>query len=81
MDISRAEQRYLHLLAQGGWIEFRRFNKHLSCFTREGFGYAAPSLKLFRCMKYRKLIASKNGGPYAITRFGLTVVRSQMDNR
>jgi len=81
MDISRREQRILHLLAQGGWIEFNRFNNHLACFTREGYGFSVPSLKLFRRMKYRKLIASKNSGPYAITRFGLKVVRSQFDNR
>jgi len=81
MDISRAEQRILHLLAQGGWIEFNRDNKELATFTRDGFGFAPPSLRLFRRMKYRKLIASKNGGPYTVTRFGLMVVRSQMDNR
>jgi len=81
MDISRAEQRILHLLAQGGWIDFNRYNNTLACFTREGYGYSAPNLQLFRKMKYRKLIASKQGGPYRVTRFGLRIVRAQMDNR
>jgi len=81
MDISRAEQRILHLLAQGGWIDFNRYNNALACYTREGYGYSPPCLQLFRKMKYRKLIASKQGGPYRITRFGLRIVRAQMDNR
>lgn len=81
MDISRAEQRILHLLAQGGWIDFNRFNNTLACFTREGYGYNAPLIELFRRMKYRKLIASRQGGPYRITRFGLRTVRAQLDNR
>lgn len=81
MDVSRAEQRILHLLAQGGWIEFNRHNNALACFTREGHGYNPPYLQLFRKMKYRKLIASKQGGPYRITRLGLRIVRAQMDNR
>lgn len=81
MDISKREQRILHLLAQGGWIEFNRYNKELKGFTRDGYGFQAPSLRLFRRMKYRKLIASKNGKPYTVTRFGLSVVRAQLDNR
>ena len=81
MDISRAEQRILHLLAQGGWIDFNRYNNALTCYTREGYGYSPPGLQLFQKMKYRRLIASKQGGPYRITRFGLRIVRAQMDNR
>ncbi|HEY9079613.1 YjhX family toxin [Magnetovibrio sp.] len=81
MDISRAEQRILHLLAQGGCIKYNRNNKELSCITREGYGYGMLSLRLFQRMRYRKLIASKQGGPYRITSFGLRIVRSQPDNR
>lgn len=81
MDISRAEQRILHVLAQGGCLKFNKYTKELSCLTREGFGFPAPSLRVFRRMKYRKLIASKNAKPYGITRYGLSVVRSQLDNR
>ena len=52
MDISRAEQRILHLLAQGGHIEIIR-NQHnkpedLYCFTRDGSRYPGLSLRLFR---------------------------------
>lgn len=39
MDISRAEQRILHLLAQGGHIDVIRRQKKLAelhCYSREG---------------------------------------------
>ncbi|MGH6809215.1 MAG: YjhX family toxin, partial [Ensifer adhaerens] len=42
MDISRAEQRILHHLAQGGRIEIIRDGKAISeirCFTRDGWVY------------------------------------------
>ncbi len=85
MDISRAEQRVLHLLAQGGRIEVMR-NDHrkvvdVTCFTREGWRYAGLSVRLFRKLKRRGAIASSNGRPYQITRRGLRLVRSELDNR
>ena len=43
MDISRAEQRILHLLAQGGRIEIERDDQKkieaVNCLTREGWLY------------------------------------------
>ena len=84
MDISRAEQRILHLLAQGGFIEIAKQNKTVAgvrCFTRDGWHYAGLDLELFRKLKRRRTIASRNGGPYRITRRGLELVRSQLDNR
>ncbi len=43
MDISRIEQRILHLLAQGGWIEIQRDERRkidkASCFSRDGWLY------------------------------------------
>lgn len=41
MDISRTDQRILHLMAQGGRIEITRDDdrkiKNVSCFTRDGW--------------------------------------------
>ncbi|MDF1634843.1 YjhX family toxin [Mycoplana sp. MJR14] len=85
MDISRAEQRILHLLAQGGRIELERdetrtiLNVH--CITRDGWRAGGLDLDLFRKLKRRKCIASQGGRPYRITHRGLVLVRSQLDNR
>ncbi len=85
MDISRAEQRILHLLAQGGRIELERdetrtiLNVH--CITRDGWRAGGLDMDLFRKLKRRKCIASQGGRPYRITHRGLVLVRSQLDNR
>jgi uncharacterized protein YjhX (UPF0386 family) len=39
------------------------------------------SLGVFKALKKRRLIASKGGGPYRITREGAVSLRSQVDNR
>ena len=84
MDISRAEQRILHLLAQGGHIQAVKSDKRITavdCYTREGWRYPGFDIDLFKKLKRRKTIRSLNGGPYRITRRGLDLVRSQADNR
>ena len=84
MDISRDEQRILHLLAQGGRIEIIKHEKKITqttCFTSEGQRYGGLDLELFRKLKRRRAIASHKSGPYRITRRGLELVRSQLDNR
>ncbi len=85
MDISRAEQRVLHLLAQGGRIDIVRDERgdieELACYSRDGWLYTDFSLLLFRKLKNRRAIASKDGRPYRITPRGLELVRSQPDNR
>ena len=85
IDISRAEQRILHLLAQGGRIEINRSeNKKIetaSCFTRDGWLYPGFGLELFRKLKRLKAIKSSGGHPYRITAQGLRLVRAQLDNR
>ena len=84
MDISRAEQRILHLLAQGGHIEVIKENKQIArtdCITRDGWLYPGLDLELFRKLKRRRTIVSRDGGPYRITRRGLELVRSQLNNR
>jgi uncharacterized protein YjhX (UPF0386 family) len=85
MDITRAEQRILHLLAQGGWIEFRRQEgakiSDVRCFTRDGWVYPGLDLVVFRKLKRLRAIASAGGRPYRISSRGLDLVRSQLDNR
>jgi uncharacterized protein len=85
MDISRAEQRILHLLAQGGHIELLRDDRGgieaLECYTRDGWLYAGLDLFLFRKLKRRRAIASHESGPYRITGRGLELVRAESDNR
>lgn len=84
MDISRAEQRVLHLLAQGGSIHHRRQDGHIIealCITRDGACLSGMSLSLFARLKRRGYITSSGGGPYRISRLGLARVRSQPDNR
>ena len=85
MDISRAEQRILHLLAQGGRIEINR-SEHkkiemVRCFTRDGWLYPGFGLDLFRKLKRLRAIKSSGGHPYRITEQGLRLVRAQLDNR
>jgi uncharacterized protein YjhX (UPF0386 family) len=85
MDISRSEQRILHLLAQGGSIAPVKDDRgHIvaaDCFNREGWRLSAFDLALFRKLKRRRAIASAGGQPYRITRRGLELVRSELNNR
>ncbi|MDW6022724.1 YjhX family toxin [Mesorhizobium sp. BAC0120] len=85
MDISRTEQRILHLLAQGGRIEVKKDDRRriitVDCLTRDGWRFQGIDLDLFRKLKRKKAVASSNSGPYRITRRGLELVRSELDNR
>jgi uncharacterized protein len=85
MDISRAEQRILHLLAQGGRIELiRNDNRKIEAvrlLTREGWAFSGLDLTTFRKLKQKKAISSRSGQPYRITERGLVLVRSEQDNR
>jgi uncharacterized protein YjhX (UPF0386 family) len=85
MDISRAEQRILHLLAQGGRIEIEKNEarkiENVRAFTRDGWHLAGVDLILFRKLKQKRAIASSGGGPYRVTRRGLMLVRAELDNR
>ncbi|MGV2136839.1 YjhX family toxin [Agrobacterium sp. 16-2014-1-2a] len=80
MDISRAEQRILHLLAQGGSIELVRDEK-LALYTRDGWIFSGLDLLTFRKLKRKRAIASSGGKPYRITTRGLELVRGELDNR
>ena len=85
MDISRAEQRILHLLAQGGRIELTRDDNHkiqkLQLFTREGWVFSGLDMVTFRKLKQKKEIRSTGGRPYRITERGLVLVRADPNNR
>lgn len=85
MNISKSEQRVLHVLAQGGAIRHRRDETgrivEALCFTRDGFVLAAAGLSLFNRLRRRGFIASRGGAPYRVTQAGLRAARAQLDNR
>jgi len=85
MNISKAEQRTLHALAQGGAILVEKDARGkiivVNCVTREGWTLADCTLATFSKLKKRGLIASSKSAPYRITYTGRIAVRPQLDNR
>ena len=85
MDISRDEQRVLHALAQGGRIQpLKSPNgriEALELYNRDGWRMPMLPLPLFKKLQRKKAIKSIDGQPYRITRRGLELVRSEVDNR
>lgn len=85
MNISKHEQRVLHVLAQGGLIRYARDERgkvyQVDCYNRDGFRLADCNLSVFERLRRRRLIRSSSGQPYRITREGLLAVRAQLDNR
>ena len=85
MNISKIEQRVLHTLAQGGHIRHERDDDgrivDVTCFTRDGYGLTDCTFMIFKKLKGKRLIQSSGGGPYRISRQGLSAVRAQLDNR
>ena len=85
MNISRPQQRTLHALARGGRIILERDDRGdivgAECWTREGWRLSDCTLEVFRALKRRRLIMSRDGGPYLITRAGLVRLKPQLDNR
>lgn len=85
MNISKPQQRTLHALAQGGKIVIERNERGdliaAECVTRDGWALSDCDLLVFKSLKKKRLIASRDGKPYLITREGLLNLRSQLDNR
>jgi uncharacterized protein YjhX (UPF0386 family) len=85
LNISKPQQRTLHALAQGGRIIIERNERGdlvaAECWTRDGWLLSDCDLAVFRSLKRKRLIASRGGGPYGVTREGLANLRSQLDNR
>lgn len=85
MNISKLEQRVLHVLAQGGCIRHERDPAGritaVYCLTRDGHLLVDCTLELFRRLKRRRLVESRNGAPYRVSLAGRLAVRSQPDNR
>lgn len=85
MNISKQEQRVLHVLAQGGQIRYLRGPNgrilEADCFTHDGMILSDCTLQVMAKLRRKKLIASTNSSPYRITEKGRRSVRSQLNNR
>lgn len=85
MNISRNEQRALHVLALGGRILHERADCRkittVTCFTRDGLVLADFDLTVFNRLRRKRLIESRSGSPYRISKRGRVAVRPQLDNQ
>jgi len=84
LNISRKEQRVLHVLAQGGRIRHYRTDRRIvavDCIDRDGNRLVDCDLATFDRLRRRGLIASTGGAPYVVSDAGRRAVRAQLDNR
>jgi len=85
MNISRNEQRALHVLALGGRILHERGDNPkitaVTCVTCEGMVLADCDLTVFGRLRRKRLIESRSGSPYRISKRGRPSVRAQFDNQ
>jgi uncharacterized protein YjhX (UPF0386 family) len=82
LNISKQEQRVLHILALGGSIRYLRKEsgkvQEVTCYTREGHILSSCSMEIFQSLRRKKVINSKSSQPYRITKLGANSVQSQM---
>ena len=85
MNISRNEQRALHVLALGGHILHERGDHSkitaVTCVTREGMILSEFSLETFTRLRRKRMIESRSGSPYKISKRARLSVRAQLDNQ
>lgn len=85
MNISKKEQRVLHVLAQGGLIRYERGPNgrilEADCYTHDGMILSDCTLEILGKLRRKRLIESRNSSPYRISAKGRRSVRAQMNNR
>ncbi|EBA14796.1 hypothetical protein RSK20926_09889 [Roseobacter sp. SK209-2-6] len=85
MNISKQEQRVLHVLAQGGQIRFERGSNgkllEVGCFTHDGMLLSDCTITVVSKLRRKRLIESRHSAPYRISALGRRSVRSQVNNR
>jgi uncharacterized protein YjhX (UPF0386 family) len=84
MNISRTEQRVLHVLALGGRIHHRRDGTRIvavDCIDRDGNRLVDCDLATFARLKRRGFVRSRGGAPYELTEMGRRSVRAEFDQR
>lgn len=85
MNISKQEQRVLHVLAQGGQIRFERGANgkliEVDCFTHDGMVLSDCTLAIVSKLRRKRLIESRHSAPYRISALGRRSVRAQLNNR
>ncbi|MFG1404261.1 YjhX family toxin [Xanthobacter sediminis] len=85
MNISRNEQRALHVLALGGHILHERGDgskiTSATSAAREGMLRADFDLSIFNRLRRKRLIETRSGSPCRLSKRGLSSVRAQLDNQ
>lgn len=85
MNISKREQRVLHVLALGGAVAFERAGngkvREVTCFTKDGHVLADCTMQVFERLRKRRLIRSVGGRPYRVTQAGIRAVRAEARQR
>lgn len=84
MNISKTEQRVLHVLALGGRIRHHRDGRHIvavDCIDRDGNRLVDCDLTTFERLRRRRFVASRGGAPYVLTELGRRSVRAEFDQR
>jgi uncharacterized protein len=86
MNISREEQRVLHVLAQGGAFVRHKHGENgrilqFDCLRGTAMSSLIVRLKFFSKLRRKRLIESRSSRSYRISETGRRTMRSQADNR